>query len=475
MDRRAASAFGVPGFALMQRAADALWREALRRWPGARRMSVFCGPGNNGGDGFLLALRARAAGREVRVFAAPGPGRGDARQARRAWLDAGGGVDPLPAAAPLLAADLHVDALFGSGLNRALAGAPARVVELLNASAAPVLAIDVPSGLDADTGACPGPAVHAAATLCLVAWKRGLFTRAARDHCGALALAPLDLPEALHAGASADAHLLAPAQLAPRRRDSHKGRFGHLLVLGGDTGFGGAVRLAGEAALRCGAGRVSVITRPEHVGALLAARPELMVRGSAAGRIPEALLRGADVLAVGPGLGRDAWGSALLAPALAAAQPLVLDADALNLLAAGPMRFAGRAVVLTPHPGEAARLLGTDVATVQADRFAAARALADQFAAVIVLKGAGTIIARPEGAAAVCPWGNPAMATAGMGDVLTGVIAALLAQGLDAWTAACIGTGWHARAGDAAAAGAERGLLAGDLFAPLRALAGDAA
>jgi NAD(P)H-hydrate epimerase len=246
-----------------------------------------------------------------------------------------------------------------------------------------------------------------------------------------------------------------------------------VLAIGGDHGMGGAIRLAGEAALRCGAGLVSLATRESNVAAVIAGRPELMARGIEDARSLESLLAHATVIALGPGLGRSDWGVSLWRPAMSTALPLVVDADALNLLAAEPRTLPN--AVLTPHPGEAARLLGCDVAAVQSDRFAAVRALAERYAAVVVLKGAGSLIGGAHGRVAVCPWGNAGMATAGMGDVLTGVIAALLAQGLSPWDAACTGVALHARAGDVAAGDAPRGLVASDLFAPLRELANGSA
>jgi len=271
----------------------------------------------------------------------------------------------------------------------------------------------------------------------------------------------------------ADAGLLEAdviaASLPPRAPNAHKGNFGHVLAIGGDLGMGGAIRLAGEAALRAGAGLVSVATRAEHVGALNAARPELMASGVSGPQELEALLQRASVIALGPGLGQRAWGHALWHTAIAAGKPVVLDADGLNLLARDPLSLPANAV-LTPHPGEAARLLECDTRAVAANRFAAVREIARRHQCVTVLKGAGTLVATPHGEVAVCPWGNPGMASGGMGDVLTGVIASLLAQGLDAYRAACIGVALHARAGDIAAREGACGLLASDLFGPLRTL-----
>jgi NAD(P)H-hydrate epimerase len=458
---------GIAGIDLMERAARAALDVLRRRWPQARTLGLACGPGNNGGDGFLLAALACMAGMRAHVVAVGEPSTGDAELARERCVREGAQV--VPAAASLPGADVYVDALFGSGLNRAPGGDAAKLIAALNAQSRPVLALDVPSGLDADTGVAFDPCVRAVATVCFVGWKRGMFTARGADQCGERSLATLDLPAHVHARSQPDAMLLAPRALAARPRDSHKGRQGHVLAIGGDLGAGGAVRMCGEAAARVGAGLVSVATREANVGPILSARPELMPHGVHVPRNLEPLLSRADVLAVGPGLGQDEWGRGLWNAALESGKLLVLDADGLNLLAATP-RDLPSACVLTPHPGEAARLLGIAVPEIQADRFAAARALAQKYRGVVVLKGAGSLIADPDGRVAVCPWGNPGMASGGMGDVLTGVVAGLLAQGLGTWDAACLGTGLHARAGDLAARAGERGVLASDLFPYLRAL-----
>lgn len=471
LDRRAIEVLGIPGFELMRRAAAAAFASLRRHWPQARRLAIWCGPGNNGGDGYLLGALAREAGLVVELVALSGQASGDALQARTAFEFAGGRVHMFGDGATLPEADVYVDALYGSGLNRAPEPAVAQLIERINASAIPVLALDVPSGLDADRGTCPGAVIHATVTVCFIAAKRGLYTGMAPDVVGRLEMDTLQLPAELWEGLSPHAHLLVPDALPARPRSAHKGDSGHLLVVGGDHGMAGAIRLCGEAALRAGAGLVSVATHAGHVSALNAGRPELMAHGVDGPQALAPLLERADVLAIGPGLGRSAWGHALWLTALDAGLPLMLDADGLNLLAREPRRF-DRAAVLTPHPGEAARLLGADIATVQSDRYAAARELAGRFGAVVVLKGAGSLIAHPDGRVAVSPWGNPGMATAGMGDVLTGVVGALLAQGATAWEAACLGVGLHARAGDVAVAeDGERGLIASDLLLPLRRLA----
>src|SRR6185437_14702666 len=464
---QAAIGDGIAGIELMERAALAALAALQRRWPQARTLCVLCGPGNNGGDGFLLAALARAAGLQASVIALPGQPSGDAALARERFVGEGGEMSSVTETLP--DADVYVDALFGSGLNRAPAGDAARLITAVNAQSRPVLALDVPSGLDSDLGVAFEPCLRATATVCFVGWKRGLFTANGPDQCGERSLATLDVPSHVHAHAEADAMLLTPQTLPPRPRDSHKGRYGHVLAIGGDLGAGGAVRMCGEAAARVGAGLVSIATREANVGPVLGGRPELMPHGVHVPRNLEALLARASVLAIGPGLGQDDWGQGLWYAGLDAGKPTVLDADGLNLLAGGRRALPER-VVLTPHPGEAGRLLETTTAEVQADRFGAVRKLAQKFSAVVVLKGAGSLIADANGRTAVCPWGNPGMASGGMGDVLTGVIAGLLAQGLGTWEAACLGVGLHARAGDLAARAGERGLLASDLFPYLRAL-----
>ena len=473
-EKRAASLAG-DDFILMQRAGLAGWHCALAHWPRAQRIVVVCGPGNNGGDGYVLARHAREAGREVCVLRLPGhaPRSEMARRAEHEYRAAGGQVADFTGG--IDGAGLVVDALFGIGLGRAPEEASAALVAAMNDAAAPVLALDVPSGVDADTGCVPGVAVRATRTLQFLGAHVGLATGAALDHVGVRELAALDvgddiLPasaavaEALHAGGL---HRFLP----PRHRNSHKGESGRVLCVGGDHGKGGAVMLCAEAALRSGAGLVDVATRAAHVPALLSRRPEVMAHAIDAPTDLHDLAELADVIAIGPGLGQEAWGNALFSALVGIARPLVIDADALNILAANPRQLSPDAV-LTPHPGEAARLLGISTGEVQADRRASASALYERYNCTIVLKGAGTVVAAPGRMARIIDAGNPGMAVGGMGDVLTGVIAALRAQGLEAFDAACCGALLHGAAGDAAARdGGERGLLPSDLFAPLRRLA----
>jgi ADP-dependent NAD(P)H-hydrate dehydratase / NAD(P)H-hydrate epimerase len=474
MERDALTALDISGYDLMRRAASAALNSLRRHWPQVRRLGIYCGPGNNGGDGFLLGVLAREAGLQVRLVALGADAHGDAALARSAWEAGGGHVQLWDPDGELPDAEWHgtellVDALYGIGLNRAPERSAATLIEHINASGVPVLALDLPSGLNADSGHAPGAVVRADVTVTFIAGKRGLHTGRSADLVGVLELASLGVPDSVFACVRPDAQLLAADALPPRNRYANKGDNGHVLVIGGEHGMAGAVRLAGESALRTGAGLVSIATRIGHVPALNAARPELMAHAVDGPQALESLLERVDVLALGPGLGQGAWGHALWLTALDANKPLVLDADGLNLLAREPRTFTAPSV-LTPHPGEAARLLGVTTKDVELDRFAAARELARRYKAVVVLKGSGSLIADPDGRLDVCPWGNPGMASGGMGDLLTGVVAALLAQGCTAWHAACLGVGLHARAGDRAAQQGERGLLASDLLMPLRAL-----
>lgn len=474
MDAHAIAVLGVPSYELMCRAGAAAWRLLLQRWPQARVIGVACGPGNNGGDGYVLARLARAAGVRVLVVAPPGasPRTETARQALADFRADGGSVIAFDGLLP--EAEVWVDAIYGIGLTRPPAEAAQAMIERINASHVPVLSLDVPSGLDADTGHAQGAAVRAAVTLSFIAAKRGLYTGMARDFDGEVLLDRLDLKIGAFDEFTPAAWLCRPEGLArwlgPRHPNAHKGEHGHVLCIGGEEGMGGAVRLCAEGALRTGVGLASVATRRSGVAALLAARPEAMTHAVEDPAALAPLVERATVLAVGPGLGQGEWGRALYRAALDCRRPLVLDADALNLLAASPCPLPQ--AILTPHPGEAARLLGCDKSVIQADRFGAAEALSLKFRCAVVLKGAGTLVAAPGEVPAVIGAGNPGMATGGMGDVLSGVIAALVAQGLPLFQAAVAGALLHSAAGDAAAhIGGQRGLLPSDLFPHLRRMA----
>ncbi len=473
LDAAASEEFAIPGGELMQRAGQAAFAVLRRCWPEARDITVLAGTGNNGGDGFVVAELARQAGLTVRVLQLGDPAgiQGDARHFAQAFGQAGGqwaAYRGLPRDT-----DLVVDAILGTGLSRAVEGVHADAIQAVNRSRLPVLALDIPSGLHADTGRIQGCAIRAAATISFIALTVGLCTGDGPDCCGELYYDALAVPAQLFARQIHAARRLDWAKqrdlLAPRRRGAHKGDFGHVLVIGGDHGFGGAARLAGEAAGRVGAGLTTLATRPAHVAGVLAGCPEIMAHGVDAGRALVPLSRRATVVAVGPGLGRDVWGREMWAAACDCGKPLVVDADALNLLAEDPLHRDNW--VLTPHPGEAARLLGCPVTDIEADRLAAAEDLQQRFGGSVVLKGAGSVVvnggSRPP---AICTDGNPGMASGGMGDVLTGLIAGLWAQGWAREDAVELAVCLHGAAGDRAAAGGERGLLATDLLAQVRTL-----
>lgn len=416
-----ASAAGLSLYTLMERAGAALLSIIQRNWPEARRILICCGPGNNGGDGYVLARLLRERGLRVQLVATREPARlkGDAGRAASAWLAAGGEV--LESMGGLETPDLLVDALLGTGLAHQVTGPEAMLIEAINrwrAAGVPVLAVDLPSGLQADTGSVLGCAVQATYTLTFIGLKQGLLTGRGPDQVGELAVASLGLeierwgrPAALRI----DYPLLAP-RLVPRRRSAHKGDHGRVLLVGGNSGMGGAILLAGRAALRAGAGLVRVCQHPGLPSPALS-QPELMQ-----GDLQDS--RWDTVRVIGPGLGQDEW----------------------------------------------ARLLDCAVAVVEADRFAAVAALQQRYGGVVLLKGAGTLI--HDGLHCwLCNEGNPGMAGGGMGDLLSGIIGALLAQGLAPSDAVCLAVALHGEAADRAAAEGERGLLASDLLPWIRRLA----
>ena len=467
----------VPLMPLAGLAAAEYARELLGEY--GRKVLVLAGPGNNGGDAFEVATHLKRwfyrvelvfAGDEHQLSA-------DALAALRKWRECGGQTYAAPPAA--LRPDLVVDGLFGIGLARALEGRYAELIDAINRLPGPKLALDIASGINADTGAIMGEALRATHTITFIALKPGLLTLDGPDHCGRLdgniRVAGLGLDAAAllpNKGATTDASVVRQA-LSPRPHNFHKGKAGSVGVLGGAHGMLGAAVLAGRAALQLGAGRVYLGLLTEHPLQLDYGQPELMLR------TPRELLEAGMItaFAAGPGMGTVKSAEQLLREVLEANVPLVLDADALNLIAASktlqarlPKRHAPS--VLTPHPAEAARLLGCTTAQVQADRVKAAVELAQRYRAVAVLKGNGSLIAGADGSWRINTSGNSGMAAAGMGDVLTGMIAALLAQGADAAAAAAAGVWLHGAAADRLAREGcgPIGISAGELIAPARAL-----
>ena len=450
----------------------------LARWPDPACLHIFCGAGNNGGDGFIVAELAANRGIPVIVYQLGAVGKiaGDALEARVRALAAGVQVTGMDEE-PVLEEGVIVDALLGTGLRGEVRPAYAAAIERINASALPVLALDIPSGLCSDSGRELGAVVQADCTITFIACKQGLLTGAAPHYCGDLSVSDLNIPDQCFDAVAAGAYRLQLREclqdLPSLPRHAHKGLLGNVLLVGGDHGMGGACLMAAEAAARCGAGLVTVATRAEHLAGIIARRPEVMALAVASAHDLSNLLARAKVVVCGPGLGQSPWSEQLLQAVVAGNQPLVLDADALNLLAGSRLVTENHRDnwVLTPHPGEAARLLASSTADVQADRYAAVRELQKRFGGAVVLKGAGSLICAGE-KIFVSSYGNPGMASGGMGDVLSGVIAALLAQGLTPLQAACLGVCLHGRAADLAAGTAQRGLLATDLMPHLRQLLG---
>jgi hydroxyethylthiazole kinase-like uncharacterized protein yjeF len=476
MDRIAIEEGGIPGYSLMNRAGEVAFSLARSRFPDAQHWLVVCGAGNNAGDGYVIARLACAAKLEVSVAALSDPDelQGDALTAWRDYQAVDGDVARSVVkftAALCQSADLIVDAVLGTGIARPLAGAYLQAVKAIAESGTPIVAVDVPSGLNSETGAVMGYAVKAAATATFVGLKQGLFLGEGPEYAGEVCYSDLEIPATLSGQVEPTLRIFTDSDLAalmpPRPAAAHKGRFGHVLIVGGNHGMAGAARLAGEAALRCGAGLVSIASRPDTVNAITAGRPELMCHAIANIDDIELLLERASVVALGPGLGQDHWAKELFRRILDCRQPKILDADALNLLAEEPSQRVDW--ILTPHPGEAGRLLGRTTDEIQTDRLTALNLLTDRYGGVSILKGRCTLIGAADHLPYLIDRGNPGMATAGMGDVLTGLTAGLVAQFPDCLQTAAAGAAFvHATAGDRAARLGERGLIATDLFAEFR-------
>ncbi len=448
LDRLAMAQAGMPGVLLMKRAAFFAFNVLRAQWPHARKVVVVCGVGNNGGDGFALAQYAHLAGLDVHIMqlGATHKIRGDALTMLHELSDLG--LGGLPFDATLLSeADVIVDALFGTGLDRAISGDYAAAIEAINASGKPVLALDIPSGLHADSGQVLGCAIRATHTATFIGHKVGLHMEAGRAHCGQIHFHDLGVPDEVFTQHQPVAQLITldDCVLPPRPAQAHKGTAGTALLIGGDVSMGGAIVLAALGALHSGAGLTKVVTRSEHHGALLSANPALMPYAD----LDAELLNKVNAVGIGPGLGPSVWARQLLQTILNQDHPKVLDADALNRLAQTPTRREHW--VLTPHPGEAARLLGWTTTQVQADRLRAVQQLQQRYGGVVVLKGAGTLVHDGQHTW-LCAHGNAGMATGGMGDVLTGLITSLLTQGLAPAQAALTGVCLHAKAADLAAA-----------------------
>lgn len=465
-------------YMLMQRAGRGVFGHLKATYPYAHNILVLVGVGNNAGDGYVVATLAKSFGWQVTV-AALNPHKvlsGDADTAQQAWIAEGGTIRPWQDI-DFKNFDVIVDGILGTGLKGQVRKDASELICALNKTDLPVLSIDVPSGLDSDTGVPLGICVHADCTVTLVAKKQGMHTGQGKTYTGKLIYDDLDIALTFNKIAQPSAYLVSYDQLPKlekRQANAHKGNFGRLLTLGANAGMPGSLRLTSEAALRTGAALVRAYCHTDSRLSISIGRPELMLTSDGL----SAQLAWSTCLAIGPGLGTDKWATKLFNETMAHIESeqktCVIDADGLNLLAesqhAFSTIFSPKHCVITPHPGEAARLLGCDVPDIEQDRLKAAQSLAKHYNAVCVLKGAGSIISNGE-QSWICTDGNPGMATAGMGDTLTGIIAALLAQGMSATDAALYGVCLHGAAADIIAQQyGQRGMLASDLFEPLRVL-----
>lgn len=459
--------------ALIRRAAERALIALLDKWPATKSLAIFCGMGNNGSDGLVLALLAKKIGLSVSIYlvgpaVSCGP---EAQKCKEECLKNGLSVqEPNKFEGHC---DLVVDAIFGMGLNRAIEGIYSQAVSIINDSQKLVFSLDVPSGVDCSSGSLHGPAVRADFTLCFLGLKQGLFTGLGKANAGEVRLDTLGLESAFKHRVNATARAISYTQLkgifAPRGIVSHKGNFGHLLILGGAPGYSGAALLCSSAAIRAGVGLTSLGTHPSHSPFLTSGWPEIMCHGISRVSDLIPLLKKSSALAIGPGLSTKSWATQIFETVEELGVPSVYDADALNLLAVSPSYKSSR--IITPHSGEAARLLGLRVDEVEADRFSAVRKISEKFGGISLLKGPGTLIKSEMEAPYVLLDGNPGMATGGMGDLLTGVIGSFLAQGFTQEESAVIGAAVHSRAGDLIAEKfGEVGLRPSELLDEIRSL-----
>ncbi|WWO97908.1 MAG: bifunctional ADP-dependent NAD(P)H-hydrate dehydratase/NAD(P)H-hydrate epimerase [Candidatus Dasytiphilus stammeri] len=455
---------GITTFNLMERAGKAAFDYIYNLYPNARKWLVLCGPGNNGGDGYIVACLAQAAGIEITLLSCTNSSSKEARKARNQWLMSGGKICQPDIDWPKNI-DLIIDGLLGFKLNRAVTYPYNILIKKANQSHLPIFSLDIPSGLSAETGASLGDVIKATHTITFITLKPGLLTGKARKYVGNLHYNSLGCDEFLKKKDASikrmDADCL-PILLPSRCPISHKRDHGRLLIIGGDSGTAGAVRLAGEAALRTGSGLVKILTKKYNIIPILSNRPELMVDELRIDTLDYSL-NWADIIVVGPGLGQRNWGKKALSIIQKSTKPMLWDADALIMLSEKPDQRHNR--IITPHPGEAAKLLNISIAEVESNRLDAAQSLANKYGGIVVLKGAGTIIASYEGDLVIADVGNAGMASGGMGDVLSGIIGSLLGQQLSYYQAACAGCIIHGAAADLLASKlGMRGILASDIF-----------
>lgn len=465
LENSAISEHNIKSYELMQRAGKAAFIFIRENYPEAQRIIIVTGGGNNAGDGYVLARLLHQA--DVACATMPvvpiNKLRGDAMRAQNEYaIHDGDDIDP---SENFPECDLIVDALFGTGLSRETEGEFANIINTINRTPVPVLALDIPSGLSATSGQPLGATVYANNTLTFIGLKSGLITAEARNYTGCIAVDSLNLHDSLFTSSdklgTTISDTLVSRLLPPRKASGYKNNYGHVLIIGGNVGYPNAARLAGEAAARTGAGLVSVAIHPDNVAAVASGCASLMVKGIHQTSDISDLLKKADVIVVGPGLGQDKWAQKIFAYVIESKKPLVVDADALNLLSKNPSKCDHW--VLTPHPGEAAALLACSSQDIQLNRTSSALAIQEQYSGITVLKGAGTLTCSQQ-EIYFCTTGNVSLATGGTGDVLTGIIAGLIAQGIPLLEAANAGTMIHGMAAELLSKNGTRGILAEDLF-----------
>ena len=466
----------MSGFILMKRAAEFSFDSTLKKYPNTKSFLVFCGIGNNAGDGYLFASHAIKKGLNASVvyLASPKNLKGDALKAFVELKMLGAKIIPWTKECDF-DADIIVDAIFGIGLNRIVEGDYLECIKVINESKKTVIALDIPSGLCANTGQQKEVAIKAEITFTFVGKKIGMYLESGPDCCGQVCFSNLSIQEKNFQTAKPSVEIvndvLSNKILGKRSKASHKGNYGHVLIVGGNNGMGGAARIAAEGAIRSGAGLVSVITRPENVNLITRLRPEIMCYAAdhKLSNLKE-LIEKVDVIAIGPGLGIDDWAHQLYAEIMTSEQPLIMDADALNILSLDPIQRGNW--ILTPHPGEAAKLISKSTTQIQSDRLTSLEEIINQYQATVILKGNNTLVGNMNRIPYVINEGNPGMASAGMGDLLTGLTAGLMAQysNHDYGQIAALAAFIHAKAGDQAALNGQRGLIATDLLCELRTL-----
>ena len=489
IDNLAIKAKGISGYSLMQMAAEFTLDVILREFSPVEELIIFCSKGKNSGDGFLLGSFAKEFGLEVTIVMSNTSNalKGVSRKAFEEMKDAKVKIISTKSVEKLKVSNkaVIVDALIGTGLKGNLRKNIKESILALNKLGVklPVLSLDIPSGVNPDTGDADDIAVYADITATFVAQKRGCFTSVGKKFSGEIIYSDLEIPKNLFSKITSTSYVVdyedSISKVVYREQDAHKGHFGNVVIVGGDRGLGGAGLLSSRAAVYSGAGLTSLVTRPEHVSASLVSCPEVMVKGVDSGQDIEEHLVKPDVIAIGPGLGQSAWSEQMIQRVFWEAEKrdvsVIMDADALNLLT--KLKLSSnlpKRLILTPHPGEAARLLNTSVAVIESNRFSAAAKIQKKFNATVVLKGSGTVICHKSGGTqkwGICDSGNPGMATGGMGDVLTGIIAGLLAQGLTLKEAAEAGVDLHAKAADQASLEfGEAGLTSSDVINELKYL-----